>query len=171
MNIHDFIEEFRSVIVASVGRDANPLYHPGTDRKVISKLIKELPRRPIASQIDAIGGIVRALQSRDSAILVGEMGLGKTYISIAAAAALGGGAPGLRHHSRGAGVADAARPAAAGRAAADPVRPHRRGGQPQPRVVAGQVALQLLGQAHPVEQEVHDRQAAQPPADQLERLR
>ena len=89
MNIHDFIEEFRSVIVASVGRDSNPLYHPGTDRKAIYKLIKELPRRPIASQVDAIGGIVQALRSRDSAILVGEMGLGKTYISIAAAAALG----------------------------------------------------------------------------------
>ena len=88
MNIHDFIEEFRSVIIASVGRDSNPLYHPGTDRKAIYKLIKELPRRPIASQVDAIGGIVQALRSRDSAILVGEMGLGKTYISIAAAAAL-----------------------------------------------------------------------------------
>ncbi|HEX2522515.1 MAG TPA: DEAD/DEAH box helicase, partial [Terriglobia bacterium] len=37
----------------------------------------------------AIGGIVQALRARDSAILVGEMGLGKTYISIAAAAALG----------------------------------------------------------------------------------
>jgi len=89
MNIHDFIEEFRSVIIASVGRDSNPLYHPGTGRKAIYKLIKELPRRPIASQVDAIGGIVQALRSRDSAILVGEMGLGKTYISIAAAAALG----------------------------------------------------------------------------------
>jgi hypothetical protein len=84
MNIHDFIEEFRSVIVASVGRDSNPLYHPATDRKKIYQLIKTLPRRPIASQIDAIGGIVQALQSRDSAILVGEMGLGKTYISLAA---------------------------------------------------------------------------------------
>jgi SNF2 family DNA or RNA helicase len=89
MNIHDFIEEFRSVIVASVGRDSNPLYHPGTDRKKIYQLIKTIPRRPIASQIDAIGGIVHALRFRDSAILVGEMGLGKTYISIAAAAALG----------------------------------------------------------------------------------
>ena len=89
MNIHDFIEEFRSVIVASVGRDSNPLYHPGTDRKQIYQLIKSLQRRPIASQVDAIGGIVQALRSRDSAILVGEMGLGKTYISIAAAAALG----------------------------------------------------------------------------------
>jgi SNF2 family DNA or RNA helicase len=89
MNIHHFIEEFRSVIVASVGRDFNPLYHPGTDRKKIYQLIKTLPRRPIASQIDAIGGIVQALRARDSAILVGEMGLGKTYISIAAAAALG----------------------------------------------------------------------------------
>jgi len=89
MNIHDFIEEFRSVIVTSVGRDSNPLYHPGTDRKAIYQLIKTLPRRPIASQIDAIGGIVQALRYRDSAILVGEMGLGKTYISIAAAAALG----------------------------------------------------------------------------------
>ena len=89
MNIHDFIEEFRSVIVASVGRDSNPLYHPGTDRKQIYQLIKSLPRRPIASQVDAIGGIVQALRFRDSAILVGEMGLGKTYISIAAAAALG----------------------------------------------------------------------------------
>src|SRR6266568_1560703 len=89
MNIHDFIEEFRSVIVASVGRDSNPLYHPRTDRKKIYQLIKSLPRRPIASQIDAIGGIVQALRARDSAILVGEMGLGKTYISIAAAGALG----------------------------------------------------------------------------------
>jgi SNF2-related domain len=89
MNIHEFIEEFRSVIVASVGRDSNPLYHPGTDRKKIYELIKTLPRRPIASQVDAIGGIVHALRYRDSAILVGEMGLGKTYISIAAAAALG----------------------------------------------------------------------------------
>src|SRR5215468_3712590 len=89
MNIHDFIEEFRSVIVASVGRDSNPLYHPGTDRKQIYQLIKGLQRRPIASQVDAIGGIVQALRFRDSAILVGEMGLGKTYISIAAAAALG----------------------------------------------------------------------------------
>src|SRR5262244_453016 len=89
MNIQDFIEEYRSVIVASVGRDSNPLYHPATDRKKIYQLIKTLPRRPIASQIDAIGGIVQALRFRDSAILVGEMGLGKTYISIAAAAALG----------------------------------------------------------------------------------
>lgn len=89
MNIHDFIEEFRSVIVASVGQDSNPIYHPGTDRKKIYQLIKSLPRRPIASQVDAIGGIVQALRFRDSAILVGEMGLGKTYISIAAAAALG----------------------------------------------------------------------------------
>ncbi len=88
MNIHEFIEEFRSVIVATVGRDSDPIYHPGTDRKKIYQLIKNLPRRPIASQIDAIGGIVHALRSRDSAILVGEMGLGKTYISIAAAAAL-----------------------------------------------------------------------------------
>jgi len=89
MNLHDFIEEFRSVIVSSVGRDSNPLYHPAIDRKRIYKLIKEIPRRPIASQVDAIGGIVQALRSRDSAILVGEMGLGKTYISIAAAVALG----------------------------------------------------------------------------------
>jgi SNF2 family DNA or RNA helicase len=89
MNIHHFIEEFRSVIVASVSRDSNPLYHPAIDRKRIYQLIKEIPRRPIASQVDAIGGIVQALRSRDSAILVGEMGLGKTYISIAAAVALG----------------------------------------------------------------------------------
>jgi hypothetical protein len=89
MNIHEFIEEFRSVIVATVGRDSDPIYHPGTDRRKIYQLIKNLPRRPIASQIDAIGGIVQALRSRDSAILVGEMGLGKTYISIAAAVALG----------------------------------------------------------------------------------
>ncbi len=89
MNLHEFIEEFRSVIVASVGRDSNPLYHPGTDRKKIYQLIKDIPRRPIASQIDAIGGAVNALRSRDSAVLVGEMGLGKTYISIAATVALG----------------------------------------------------------------------------------
>ena len=44
MNIHEFIEEFRSVIVASVGRDSNPLYHPGTDRKKIYRAHKEPPQ-------------------------------------------------------------------------------------------------------------------------------
>src|SRR5207244_8466416 len=88
MNSHDFIVAFRSVIVASVGQDSTPIYHAGTYRKKIYQLIKSLQRRPIASQVDAIGGIVQALRFRDSAILVGEMGLGKTYISIAAAAAL-----------------------------------------------------------------------------------
>ena len=43
MNIHDFIEEFRSVIVASVGRDSNPLYHPGTDRKTDLSAYKKPP--------------------------------------------------------------------------------------------------------------------------------
>src|SRR2546427_201251 len=89
MNIHEFIEEFRSVIVASVGRDSNPVYHPGTDRKTIYQRITSPPSAPNASQSDAIGGIAQALRFCDSAILVGEMGLGKTYISIAAAAALG----------------------------------------------------------------------------------
>src|SRR5438105_14530818 len=89
MNIHEFIEEFRSVIIASVGRDSNPLYHPGIDRKKIYQLIKTLPRRPIASQAHAIGRIVQALRARESAILVGGTGLGKTYITIAASAALG----------------------------------------------------------------------------------
>jgi hypothetical protein len=42
--------------------------------------------------------------------------------------------------------------------------------QSQPRVIAGQVGLQLFGQADPVEQEVHDRQAAQPLAAQRERI-
>ena len=50
MNIREFIEEFRSVIVATVGRDSNPIYHPGTDRKKIYQLIKSLTRRPIASR-------------------------------------------------------------------------------------------------------------------------
>src|SRR5262249_19146735 len=89
MNIHEFIEEFRSVIVASVGRDSNPLYHPATDRKKIYQLIKTLPRRPIASQCDAMGGIAQPLRFRDSAFLGEERGLGKPYTSIAAAAALG----------------------------------------------------------------------------------
>ena len=90
MNIHDFIEEFRSVIVASVGRDSNPLYHPGTDRKAIYQLIKEASRDgPSQARWTLLAESSRLSDSRDSAILVGEMGLGKTYISIAAAAALG----------------------------------------------------------------------------------
>ena len=43
MNIHDFIEEFRSVIVATVGRDFDPIYHPGKDRKKIYELTKNGP--------------------------------------------------------------------------------------------------------------------------------
>jgi len=80
MNIHEFIEEFRSVIVATVGRDSDPIYHPGIDRKKIYQLIKSLPRRPIASQIDAIGGIVQALGRVVRRFFVGELVLGKTTI-------------------------------------------------------------------------------------------
>lgn len=89
MDLHEFIEKFRENIIERVAQDSKPLYHPGQDRKEAYDLIKHIPRRPIACQIDAVGGIVKALRSRDSAVLVGEMGLGKTYISIAASSALG----------------------------------------------------------------------------------
>jgi len=89
MDLQEFIERFRDSVINLVAQDSQPLYRPGSDRKEAYDLIKHIPRRPIACQIDAIGGIVKALRSRDSAILVGEMGLGKTYISIAAVSALG----------------------------------------------------------------------------------
>ncbi|MFQ5853012.1 MAG: hypothetical protein ACE5JU_20825, partial [Candidatus Binatia bacterium] len=72
-----------------VAHDSKPLYRPAVDRKEAYELIKHIPRRPIGSQIDGIGGIVKALRSGDSVIPVGEMGVGKTYISIAAVSALG----------------------------------------------------------------------------------
>ena len=59
MNIHEFIEEFRSVIVASVGRDSNPLYHPGTDRKKIYQLIKTLPDGPSQARLTPSAGLSR----------------------------------------------------------------------------------------------------------------
>jgi SNF2 family DNA or RNA helicase len=89
LGLHQFIEKFRDNIIERVAQDSKPLYRPAQDRKEAYELIKHIPRRPIACQIDAVGGIVKALRSRDSAILVGEMGLGKTYISIAASSALG----------------------------------------------------------------------------------
>jgi SNF2 family DNA or RNA helicase len=89
MNLETFIEKFRDAVIVKVAQDSNPLYHPGADRKEAYQLIKHIPRRPIACQIDAIGGIVKGMKSRDSVVLVGEMGLGKTYISIAASSALG----------------------------------------------------------------------------------
>jgi len=89
MGIKEFIERFRESIVDQVTKDSHPLYRPGQDRKEAYDLIKHISRRPIACQIDAVGGIVKALRSRDSAIPVGEMGLGKTYISIAVSSALG----------------------------------------------------------------------------------
>jgi len=88
MNLHVFLETFRDAVIVKVAQDSNPLYRPAADRKEAYQLIKHIPRRPIACQIDAIGGIVKALKSRDSVVLVGEMGLGKTYISIAASSAL-----------------------------------------------------------------------------------
>lgn len=89
MKLYEFIENFREAIIEKVAQDSKPLYRPGADRKEAYDLIRHIPRRPVASQIDAIGGIVKALKSRDSAILRGDMGLGKTYISVAASPALG----------------------------------------------------------------------------------
>lgn len=76
----EYLREYGSALAESIKRSAEPLYEPGQewDEKVYS-----LVRRPYQAQGDAVMGLCEALRDYDSALVVGEMGCGKSMIGAA----------------------------------------------------------------------------------------
>lgn len=88
LTLSRFLEEYKEAIRGHVIDQFKPLYQP-SDRREYADRLSALKRRPFAAQIDAIAGLVLALKRQPAAFLVGEMGVGKTAVSIAVAYLLG----------------------------------------------------------------------------------
>lgn len=82
--LNQFLEDYKEMIRRHVIEQFQPLYTSG-ERRVFSERLSQLKRRPYPAQVDAIAGLTLALKEQPAAFLVGEMGVGKTLISVAVA--------------------------------------------------------------------------------------
>ena len=75
--MNQYLKAYGSVLADGIKGSAEPLFNPGDawDGKLYSLL-----RKPYQAQGDAVMGLCSLLQDYDSAIVVGEMGCGKTLI-------------------------------------------------------------------------------------------
>jgi SNF2 family DNA or RNA helicase len=76
-DMNEYLKAYGSTLADAVKSSAEPLFNPGEqwDSKLYSLL-----RKPYQAQGDAVMGLCRLLREYDSAIVVGEMGCGKTII-------------------------------------------------------------------------------------------
>ena len=81
MNLGDFIDTFRDAIAQRVVESYPPLYRPSENGGTLPRLL----RKPLGAQADAIRGAACALKAHRGTTVVGEMGIGKTFIGAAAA--------------------------------------------------------------------------------------
>ena len=80
MNINQFIQEHQEHIVSQIKEMYPPTYVPDPNETMPKCL-----RPPIRAQKQTISGVAFSLKENKGTILVGEMGTGKTFISIMAA--------------------------------------------------------------------------------------
>lgn len=84
MQLAEFLDLYRAALADAVTRTYPPVYDVATrQRRDID--LRRLLRRPLGAQADAIRATALALQQQGSALVVGEMGTGKSYIATAAA--------------------------------------------------------------------------------------
>ena len=82
VKLSDFLEEFKDALVERVVSEYPPLYQPEEARGKYVERLGSLKRKPFGAQADTIGALATILQSENSAIVVGEMGCGKSLIGI-----------------------------------------------------------------------------------------
>ncbi len=88
LSLSKFLEDYKEVVRQHVIEQFRPLYTPA-DRKAFAEKLSSLKRRPYSAQVDAIAGLTLALKRQPAAIMVGEMGVGKTLIACATVYLLG----------------------------------------------------------------------------------
>ena len=85
MELKDFINHYQESITQNIVKNYPPLYQRnGHNRQNLDWTT--LTRQPLGEQKNAVQGVVLALEKYQRSNVVGEMGTGKTYIAIAAAA-------------------------------------------------------------------------------------
>ncbi|RKY12774.1 MAG: ATP-dependent helicase [Planctomycetota bacterium] len=79
-DMNQYLKAYGSALADGIKGSAEPLFNPGDawDEKLYSLL-----RKPYQAQGDAVMGLCNLLRDYDSAIVVGEMGCGKTIIGAA----------------------------------------------------------------------------------------
>lgn len=82
VKLSEFLEEFKEALVGRVITEYPPLFQPESDRHRFADRLGTLKRKPYGAQGDTISAVATVLQSERSAVVVGEMGTGKTLISI-----------------------------------------------------------------------------------------
>ncbi len=81
MNLSEFIDTYREAITKRIVHSYPPKYRPAADHRPMPPL----KRRPMGAQETAIRGAALSLTEQRGTTVVGEMGVGKTFIAIAAA--------------------------------------------------------------------------------------
>ena len=81
MNLSEFIDTYREAITKRIVHSYPPKYRPAAD----DRPMPQLKRRPMGAQETAIRGAALSLTEQRGTTVVGEMGVGKTFIAIAAA--------------------------------------------------------------------------------------
>ena len=81
MNLLEFIDTYREAITKRIVHSYPPKYRPAAD----DRSMPQLKRRPMGAQETAIRGAALSLTEQRGTTVVGEMGVGKTFIAIAAA--------------------------------------------------------------------------------------
>ena len=76
-NVTDYLKTYGNHLAEKVKNSAKPLFNPGESWE---PKMNRLLRKPFAAQGDVIMGILKTLREQDSAVIVGEMGSGKSLI-------------------------------------------------------------------------------------------
>ena len=84
MGITEFIDTYKDAIARMVTQAYRPLYQP-SEHSQQREPMPRLLRSPLGAQEHALRGTAMSLKANIGTLVVGEMGVGKTYIGIAAA--------------------------------------------------------------------------------------
>jgi len=80
-NVTDYLKKYGNNLAEKVKDNAKPLFNPG---EAWDDKMDTLLRKPFAAQGDVIMGLIKTLKEQDSAVIVGEMGSGKSLIGACA---------------------------------------------------------------------------------------
>ncbi len=79
-DVNEYLQTFGGALAEKIQSEACPLFRPGDQW---SPRMDQLLREPFQAQADAIQATVETLRHEDSALCIGEMGVGKTLIAAA----------------------------------------------------------------------------------------
>jgi type I site-specific restriction endonuclease len=82
----DYLRCYGGQLAEKVQQEARPLFSPGEEW---DDKLSDLLRQPFPAQGDVIMGLCEALRERNSALVVGEMGSGKTLLALSVPYVLG----------------------------------------------------------------------------------